>query len=94
MHHGAGTERVCALPSPILDKNRGPMGPGILFSTGAGVWRKLPGAFQGSSAAPDKFRSVKMTLHSLGWVDGIPGSQTSSLSLYLSMESLKSPSGS
>ena len=28
-------------PSPVLDKNRAPMGPGILSSTGAGVWRRL-----------------------------------------------------
>ena len=33
-------------PSPILDKNRAPMGPEILSSTGAGVWRKAPRAFK------------------------------------------------
>ena len=29
-------------PSPVLDKNREPMGTEILSSTGAGVWRKAP----------------------------------------------------
>ena len=33
-------------PSPVLDKNRAPMGPEILSSTGAGVWRKAPMHFQ------------------------------------------------
>ena len=37
-------------PSPVLDKNRAPMGPEILFSTGAGVWRKAPMAFPDSSS--------------------------------------------
>ena len=32
-------------PSPVLDRNRAPMGPEILSSTGAGVWRKAPMAF-------------------------------------------------
>ena len=27
-------------PSPVLDKNRAPMGPEVLSSTGAGVWEK------------------------------------------------------
>ena len=39
----AGAEKTCALPmrlpnpSPVLDKNRAPMGPDILSSTGAAV---------------------------------------------------------
>ena len=32
-------------PSPAPDKNRAPMGPEILSSTGAGVWRKAPESF-------------------------------------------------
>ena len=42
----AGAERNCALPmrlphpSPILNKNRAPMGSESLSSTQAGVWRK------------------------------------------------------
>ena len=32
-------------PSPVLDKNRAPMRPGILSSAGAGVWKKAPVAF-------------------------------------------------
>ena len=41
--------RGCALsprvpsPSPILDENPAPMGPEIISSTGAGVWRKVLG---------------------------------------------------
>ena len=45
--------------SPVLDKNRAPMGPEILSSTGVGAWRKAPMAFPDSNAALDKFRSVK-----------------------------------
>ena len=44
-------------PSPVLDKNRAPMGSEILSSTGAGVWRKAPMAFPDSSPALDKFQS-------------------------------------
>ena len=42
----AGAGGNCARPmrlpdsSPVLDKNRAPMGPEILSSGGAGVWRK------------------------------------------------------
>ena len=60
----AGTGRNGALPmrlpnpSPVLDKNRAPMGPEILSSTGAGVWRKAPVAFSGSSSVLDKFQSA------------------------------------
>ena len=46
--------------SPILDKNRAPMGPEILSSTGAGVWRKAPTAFsfiQCCTSVCDRFRS-------------------------------------
>ena len=45
-------------PSPVLDKNRAPMGPEILSSTGAGVWRKAPMAFPYSSSVLDKFQSA------------------------------------
>ena len=60
----AGTGRNCVLsmrvpnPGPVLDKNCAPMGPEILSSTGAGVWRKAPMAFPGSSSALDKFQSA------------------------------------
>ena len=47
-------------PSPVLDKNRAPMGPEILSSTGAGVWRKAPMAFPDSSSVLDKFQSAIM----------------------------------
>ena len=46
-------------PSPVLDKNRAPMGPEILSSTGAGVWRKAPMAFSDSSSVLDKFQSAR-----------------------------------
>ena len=45
-------------PSPVLDKNRAPMGPEILSSTGAGVWRKAPMAFPDSSSVLDKLQSA------------------------------------
>ena len=45
-------------PSPALDKNPASMGPGILSSTGAGVWRKAPKAFPDSSSALDKIQSA------------------------------------
>ena len=45
-------------PSPVLDKNRAPMGPEILSSTGAGVWRKAPMAFPDSSSVLDKFQAA------------------------------------
>ena len=45
-------------PSPVLDKNRAPMGPEMLSSTGAGVWRKAPMAFPDSSSVLDKFQSA------------------------------------
>ena len=35
------------------------MGPEILSSTGAGVWREAPMAFQDSSSVLDKFQSAK-----------------------------------
>ena len=43
-------------PSPVLDKNRAPMGPEDLSSSGAGVWGKAPKAFPDSSSVLDKFR--------------------------------------
>ena len=46
-------------PSPVLDKNRVPMGPGILSTTGAGVYRKAPKAFPDSSSVLDKFQAAK-----------------------------------
>ena len=46
-------------PSPVLDKNRAPMGPAILSSTGAGVCRKAPRAFPDSGSVLDKFQSAK-----------------------------------
>ena len=60
----ASTGKNCVLsirfsdPSPVLDKNRAPMGPEILSSTGAGVCRKAPKAFSDSSSVLDKFLSV------------------------------------
>ena len=42
--------------STVLDKNLAAMGPGILFSTGAGVWRKAPGRFPDSGSVLDKFQ--------------------------------------
>ena len=45
-------------PSPALDKNRAPIGPEILSSTGAGVWRRAPMAFPDSSSVLDKFQSA------------------------------------
>ena len=44
--------------SPVLDKNRAPMGPEILSSTGAGAWRKAPMAFPDSSSVLDKLQSA------------------------------------
>ena len=46
-------------PSPVLVNNPAPMGPDILSSTGAGVWRKAPNAFPDSSSVLDKFQSAK-----------------------------------
>ena len=45
-------------PSPVLDKNRGPMGPKFLSSTGAGVWGKAPMAFPDSNSVLDKLQSA------------------------------------
>ena len=46
--------------SPVLDKNRAPMGPETLSSTGAGAWRKAPTAFPDSSSVLDKFQSANI----------------------------------
>ena len=60
----AGTGKNWALsirfpdPSPVLDKNRTLMGPEILSSAGAGVWRKVPKAFPDSSSVLDKVQSA------------------------------------
>ena len=48
-------------PSPVLDKNRAPMGPEILSSTGAGVCTKAPEAFPDSSSVLDKFQSASLS---------------------------------
>ena len=45
-------------PSPVPEKNRVVMGPAILSSTGAGVWRKASTAFPDFSSALDKFQSA------------------------------------
>ena len=47
-------------PSPVLDKNRAPMGPEILSSTGAGVWRKAPMAFPDSSSVLEQNLSLRL----------------------------------
>ena len=39
------------------------MGPEILSSTGARVWRKPPNAFSDSSSVMDKFQSAMRSLH-------------------------------
>ena len=44
--------------SPVLDKNRAPMGPEILSSAGAGAWTKAPMAFPDSSSVLDRFQSA------------------------------------
>ena len=60
---GGNCARLMRLPdpSPILDKNRAPMGPEILSSAGAGVWRKAPMAFPDSSSVLDKFQSAMLS---------------------------------
>ena len=63
---GAGAGGNCARPmrlpdpSPVLDKNRAPMGPEILSSTGAGVWRNAPITFPHSSSELDTFQSANI----------------------------------
>ena len=47
-------------PSPVLEKNRAPMGPEIISSTGAGVWRKAAKAFPDSRSVLDRFQSVNI----------------------------------
>ena len=44
--------------TPVLDKNRAPMGPEILSCTGAVVWRKVPMAFPDSNFVLDIFQSA------------------------------------
>ena len=51
-------------PSPVLDKNRAPMGPEILSSIGAGVWRKASMAFPDSRSVLDKFQCARKTVDS------------------------------
>ena len=45
-------------PSPVLHKNSALLGLEMLSNTGAGVWRKAPGAFPDSSSALDKLQST------------------------------------
>ena len=45
-------------PSPTLDKNLAPMGPGILSGVGVGVWRNRSGAFPDSNAMLDTCQSA------------------------------------
>ena len=45
--------------SPVVDKNRAPMGPEILSSTGAEAWRKASMAFPDSSSVLEKFQSAR-----------------------------------
>ena len=72
----AGAGGNCARPmrlpdsSPVLDKNRAPMGPEILSSTGAGVWRKASMAFPDSSSVLDKFQSARKGVLT-SWRDGL-----------------------
>ena len=49
-------------PSPVLDKNCAPMGPEVLCSTGARVWRRAPMAFPYYSSVLDKFQSAILRL--------------------------------
>ena len=60
---GAGENCVRSMslldPSPVLDKNCAPMGPDILSSAEAGVWRKASMAFPDSSSVLDEFQSAK-----------------------------------
>ena len=49
---------VLATPKPVVDKNRAPIGPEMLSSAGAGVWREAPMAFPDSSSVLDKFLVV------------------------------------
>ena len=64
----AGVGRVVHLPvrmpnpSPTLDKNLAPMGPGILSSIGVEVWRKAPDAFPDSNATLDTCQSAILYL--------------------------------
>ena len=64
----AGAGGICARPmslpdpSPVLDKNRAPIGPEILSSTGAGVRRKAPMAFPDSCSVLDTFQSAKLSV--------------------------------
>ena len=59
-----GVGRSCVLPmrvphpSPTLDKNLASMGPGILSSIGAGVWRKAPEAFPDANTTLDTCQRV------------------------------------
>ena len=44
--------------SPTLDKNLTPIGPEVLSSSRAGVWRRAPGVLPDSSPVLDKFQSA------------------------------------
>ena len=64
----AGAGSCGALPmrlpntSPVLEKNRAPIGPETLSSTGAGVWRKAPARFPDSNSTLDRCQFAKTTL--------------------------------
>ena len=50
------------IPSLVLDINLAPMGPGILSSSGAVVWRKGPGACPDCNSVLDAFQEVAMPI--------------------------------
>ena len=56
--------RSCALamrvpnPRPVLDKNLAPMGPEILYGTGAGVRSQAPVVFPDCSSVLDRSQSA------------------------------------
>ena len=65
-------------PSPVLGKNRAPIGPEILSSTGARVLRKAPNAFSDFNSALDKFQAAKKFPENLlSWIliDSAPSEQ-------------------
>ena len=68
-------------PSPTLDKNLASMGPGILSSIGAGVWRKAPEAFADSNITLDTLQSAtSRRLRINCWERGSGGVQSTGVS--------------
>ena len=55
---------MCPIPAQHWITHFAPMGPGILSSTGAEVWRKAPGAFPDSNSVLDKFQSATFAFFS------------------------------